>query len=115
MPARRLLRAVSTGATDGAPAQDDSASEDDDDLLSPVPETQFTHILDQTPIVRRVFAFTEYPHPFTVSKTRWIIGPPPNPNAARTDFYLTMISSSDGQLGRLPSSPSVLTFLRPTW
>jgi FtsP/CotA-like multicopper oxidase with cupredoxin domain len=104
LPHRRLLRAVSAG-TNGIPtpapygvAKDDIASaENDADLLPTEPETQYTHILDTPPSVRRTFAFTEYSHAFTVQKSQWIIGPPKNPNQNVIDFYLTMIDSSDGQ------------------
>ncbi len=109
-PHRRLLRVVSTKAKGGA-AQDATASasadgaakidiasaQNDADLLPREMETQYTHILDAPPSVRRVFAFTEYPHTFTVKKSKWIIGPPTNPNPAIIDFYLTMIDSSDDQ------------------
>jgi FtsP/CotA-like multicopper oxidase with cupredoxin domain len=120
-PHRRLLRVVSAGAN-GSPAQsataspygaakDDVASaQNDADLLPTEPETQYTHILDTPPSVRRVFAFTEYPHTFTVEKSKWIIGPPKNPNPAIIDFYLTMIDSSDGQgkpVALIPFNPHV--------
>jgi FtsP/CotA-like multicopper oxidase with cupredoxin domain len=90
LPHRRLLRAVSAGANSSpAPyatasaygvAKDDVASaQNDADLLPTEPETQYTHILDTPPSVRRVFAFTEYSHAVTVKKSQWIIGPPKTP------------------------------------
>jgi FtsP/CotA-like multicopper oxidase with cupredoxin domain len=93
VPPRRLLRVVS--AVQGAAA----ATSDDADIQPRGRETQFTHLLDQAPDVSRAFAFTEYPRGFTVGKSTWVVGPPPegdfDPNA--TDFYVTMIRSSDGE------------------
>jgi FtsP/CotA-like multicopper oxidase with cupredoxin domain len=95
VPARRLLRVVSTGKAGSA----DTAVTGDDDIQPQGRETQFTNMLAAAPAVRRVFAFTEFPRDFTVKKSRWVIGPPPpgdfDPTA--TDFYLTMIESSDGE------------------
>jgi FtsP/CotA-like multicopper oxidase with cupredoxin domain len=93
VPARRLLRAVSSGEPTVSSATTDA------DIQPQGQETELTHMLDMPPSVTRVFAFTEYPRSFTVAQSDWIIGPPAdgqfNPNA--TDFYLTMIESSDGQ------------------
>jgi FtsP/CotA-like multicopper oxidase with cupredoxin domain len=121
MPHRRLLRVVSgganvspaqyaTAAADGAAENDVAAAQNDADLLPTEPETQYTHILDTPPSVRRVFAFTEYAHTFTIEKSKWIIGPPKNPNPNIIDYYLTMIESSDGQgkpVALIPFNPHV--------
>ncbi len=96
MPERRLLRVVSTQAKDGSTVAS-AAPKNDEDILAKGVETQYVHMLDTAPDVRRVFAFTEYSHPFTVSKSIWIKGPPANPRANIADFYLTQTRASDGQ------------------
>jgi FtsP/CotA-like multicopper oxidase with cupredoxin domain len=106
MPARRLLRAVSTGEPKpGAPAPST-----DDDLLPSKPDTTDTHLLDSEPAVKRVIAFTEYPRSFTVSKSKWIVGPPGphqyDPN--ETDFLATMTKSSDGEAQSVALKPFAL-------
>ncbi|QJP13552.1 multicopper oxidase domain-containing protein [Starkeya sp. ORNL1] len=94
IPARRLLRVVSTGAPASTSAPPDAAA-----LLPATQDPTYAHMLDVEPAVKRVFAFMEYPRGFTVSKSQWIVGPPGkgqfNPNS--TDFFLTMIQSTDGQ------------------
>jgi FtsP/CotA-like multicopper oxidase with cupredoxin domain len=89
IPARRLLRVVSTG-TGVAPL-------DDSDIL--FDGQDFTRKTQPAPEVHRVMAFTEFPRQFTVEKSNWV-GPRPGPNdfdALATDFFLTVIQSSDGQ------------------
>ena len=57
-----------------------------------------------------MFAFTGYPHAFTVEKSKWIIGPPASLNPGVIDYYLTMIDSSDGQgkpVALIPFDPHV--------
>ena len=109
VPARRLLRVVSNGL----PSDSQAAAKNEADIKPQGQEIQFTHILNVPADVRRVFALTEYPRSFTVEKSTWIIGPPPdgdfNPNA--TDFYLTMIRSTDGEgkpVAIRPFDPSTL-------
>ena len=70
VPARRLLRVVSTGR----PADSQATAEDEADIKPQGREIQFTHMLDAPADVRRVFALTEYPRSFTVEKSTWIIG-----------------------------------------
>ena len=113
IPHRRLLRVVSAGANGSAPPDDVASAQNDADLLPTKPETQYTHILDTPPSASRVFAFTGYPHTFTVEKSKWIIGPPTSLNPGVIDYYLTMINSSDGQEGRLRLYRSIQTFSRP--
>lgn len=122
-PDRRLLRVVSAKASDAAAqaatvsaagaAQDGIASaENDADLVPRGLATQYTHMLDTPPSVRRVFAFAEYPHTFTVQTSKWVHDrSPPNPSVNVRDFYLTMIQSSDGQgkpIALKPFDPHVL-------
>jgi FtsP/CotA-like multicopper oxidase with cupredoxin domain len=89
IPARRLLRVVSTGV--GAFPSDDG------DILFEAQD--FTRKPQPAPEVHRVMAFTEFPRQFTVEKSGWS-GPRPGPadfDPNATDFFLTMIQSSDGQ------------------
>ena len=54
VPARRLLRAVSSGEPTVSSATTDA------DIQPQGQETELTHMLDMPPSVTRVFAFTEY-------------------------------------------------------
>jgi len=93
VPARRLLRVVSTGEPPATPPPSNDA------LLSETKDPTYAHMLEGEPSVKRVFAFTEYPRRFTVEKSTWVVGPPGegqyNPNT--TDFFLNMTQSTDGQ------------------
>ena len=120
MPHRRLLRVVSAGANGGPPPYataspygaakiDIASAQNDADLLPRELETLYTHILDTPPSVRRVFAFTGYPHTFTVEKSKWIIGPPTSLNPGVIDYYLTMIEL----VGR-PGKAGCAYTVRPT-
>jgi FtsP/CotA-like multicopper oxidase with cupredoxin domain len=96
VPASRLLRAVSTIASQTA-----ATSADDGSMQPNGQATQFadTFYLDRQPSVQRVFAFTEYPRSFTVAQSNWVPNPPQKGqfDDAATDFYLSMIKSSDGE------------------
>ena len=87
-PARRLLRVIAEGAP-VTPVPDAAVAPSD-------PYVYDTHILDRTPSVRRVFAFTEYPRGFTTARSAWQ-GAAPQPgefDPDATDFYLTQIDAS---------------------
>jgi len=106
MPARRLLRAVATGEPrPGAPPPSNDA-----DLLPSKSDTGDTHLLDGEPAVKRVLAFTEYPRSFTVAKSKWIVGPPRHGQYSPddTDFFVTLIKSSDGEALSVALKPFAL-------
>ena len=97
-PARRLLRVVSTG---------EGIAPDNSDVQPTGKETLFTNLLSAQPSVRRVLAFTEYPRGFTTQASGWV-GPAPgdgdfDPDA--TDFFLTLIASSDGEASGVTVHP----------
>jgi FtsP/CotA-like multicopper oxidase with cupredoxin domain len=106
MPARRLLRAVAAGE----PKPSAAFPATDEDLLPSKPDTTNTHLLDSEPAVRRTLALTEYPRSFTVSKSKWVVGPPgPKQfNSDETDFFMTMIKSSDGEAQSVVIKPFAL-------
>ncbi|HET6307847.1 MAG TPA: multicopper oxidase domain-containing protein [Rhodopila sp.] len=98
-PTRRLLRVVSAGQP-VAPVADSALAPTD-------PDAYYTNILNQTPSVQRVFAFTEYLRGFTTAHSTWV-GPAPAPedvNTALPDFFLTQIAYS--------ADPSLQPVIKP--
>lgn len=113
MPARRLLRVVSTGATDGVPAWGDTPSENDDDLLSPcrrrssrIYSTRLQACVACS-LSRSIRTRSRCPN----SVDHW--GPTQSQRGPHRLLF------DDDQLigwpGRLPSSPLILTSRRLTW
>jgi FtsP/CotA-like multicopper oxidase with cupredoxin domain len=106
-PARRLLRVVS-GGQPVAPVADAALAPADIDAY-------YTHILDQTPPVQRVFAFTEYLRGFTTAHSTWV-GPAPPPedvNTAAPDFFLTQIANSTDPTLQPVIKPFDMSSLKP--
>jgi FtsP/CotA-like multicopper oxidase with cupredoxin domain len=106
-PARRLLRVVSGG---------EPVASDRDAALAPADrDAYYNNILDQTPSVQRVFAFTEYLRGFTTAHSNWD-GPAPPPeavDAASPDFFLTQIASSADPALQPVIKPFDMSSLRP--
>jgi len=106
-PARRLLRVIS-GGPPVTPVADSALAPTDRDAY-------WTNILNQTPAVQRVFAFTEYLRGFTAAHSNWD-GPAPPPedvDAAVPDFFLTQIASSADPALQPVIAPFNMFSLRP--
>jgi Multicopper oxidase len=72
-------------------------------------------MLDQTPTVQRVLAFTEYLRGFTTAHSTWD-GPAPPPedvNTAAPDFFLTQIASSADPTLQPVIKPFGMSSLKP--
>ncbi|MEA2770447.1 MAG: hypothetical protein QOD93_3409 [Acetobacteraceae bacterium] len=106
-PARRLLRVVSNGRP-VAPVADAALAPSDIDAY-------YTHILDQTPPVQRVLAFTEYLRGFTTAHSTWVGSAPPleDVNTAAPDFFLTQIAYSTDPTLQPVIKPFDMSSLRP--
>jgi FtsP/CotA-like multicopper oxidase with cupredoxin domain len=106
-PARRLLRVVSGGQP--------VASVPDAALAPADRDAYYNNILNQTPSVQRVFAFTEYLRGFTTAHSNWD-GPAPPPeavDAAFPDFFLTQIASTADPALQPVIKPFDMSSLRP--